>query len=115
MIDGYIYGVDGGLYPRHRASLQCLDVKTGELMWEEKLNGKPISLMAANGKLIVLDEEGMLFIAEATPASYKEISSGDVFGGENKFRQFWTPPVLNNGKIYCRNFYGDLVSIDVSK
>jgi hypothetical protein len=70
--------------------------------------------MAADGKLIILDQEGMLFIAEATPASYKEISSCDVLAGEQKFRQFWTPPVLCKGKIYCRNSYGDLVCIDVS-
>jgi outer membrane protein assembly factor BamB len=114
LIDGYIYGVDGGPYPK-RGSLQCLDAKTGELMWEEKLNGKPISLMAADRKLIILDEKGTLYIAEATPASYKEISRCDVLVGEQKFRQFYTPPVLCNGKIYCRNGNGDLVCIDVSK
>ena len=114
MIDGYIYGVDGGPWSQ-RGSLQCLDTKTGELMWEDKLNGEPISLMAADGKLIILDEKGTLYIAEATLSSYQEISSGDVFGGEEKFRQFYTPPVLYKGKIYCRNFEGDLVCIDVSK
>jgi len=114
MIDGYIYGVDGGPYPQ-RGSLQCLDAKTGELMWEEELNGEPISLMAADKKLIILDEKGTLYIADATPSSYREISSCDVLDGEQKFRQFWTPPVLSNGKIYCRNHYSDLVCINVSK
>jgi outer membrane protein assembly factor BamB len=114
MIDGYVYGVDGGPYP-HRSSLQCLDAKTGELMWEEKLNGKPISLMAADGKLIILDEKGMLFIAEATPSSYKEISRGDVLGSEGKYEKFWTPPVLYREKIYCRDWSGSLICIDVSK
>lgn len=114
VIDGYIYGVDGGPSTK-RGSLQCLDANTGELMWNEKLNGKPISLMAADGKLIILDEKGTLYISEVSPASYKEISKGDIFGGEEKFRKFYTPPVLCNGKIYCRNYAGDLVCIDVSK
>jgi len=47
--------------------------------------------------------------------SYKEISSADVLDGEKKPRNFWTPPVLCNGRIYCRNYAGDLVCIDVSK
>jgi hypothetical protein len=84
-------------------------------MWVQELNGVPISLMAADGKLIILEADGTLRIAEATPTGYKEISSGDVLEGERKLRQFWTPPVLCNGKIYCRNFAGDLVCIDVSK
>ncbi|MBA7524890.1 hypothetical protein ES705_17035 [subsurface metagenome] len=35
--------------------------------------------------------------------------------GERKLRQFLTPPVLYKGKIYCRNYAGDLICIDVSK
>ncbi len=114
LVDGYIYGVHGGPLSRSD-SLRCLDVETGELMWVQELNGVPISLMAADGKLIILEADGTLRIAEATPSAYKEISSGDVLEGERKLRQFWTPPVLCNGKIYCRNFAGDLVCIDVSK
>jgi hypothetical protein len=76
---------------------------------------KMASLTAADEKLIILEEDGTLHIAEAAPSAYQEISSGDVHEGEDKKRKFYTPPVLCNGKIYCRNFYGDLVCIDVSK
>ena len=82
-------------------------------MWEKEM--KMASVIAADGKLIFLDEKGNLHIAEATPQSYNEISSCDVLQGEKKFRKFYTPPVLNKGKIYCRNYYGDLVYIDVRK
>jgi len=114
MIDGYVYGIDGGPNDK-RGLLQCLDVKTGELMWEEEPTGEPISLMAADGKLIILDEEGTLFIAEAAPSSYKEISSCDIREGEEEGRMFWTPPVLYRGKIYCRGMSGSLICVDVSK
>jgi len=71
--------------------------------------------MAADGKLIILTEQGTLSIAEATPSGYQEISSCDVFGGEKKIRRFWTPPVLCDGKIYCRNYAWELICIDVSQ
>ena len=82
-------------------------------MWDEEM--KISSLLSADGKLIILEDDGILRIAEATPSSYQEISSCNVLEGEKKPRIFWTPPVLCNGKIYCRNNYGDLVCIDVSK
>ena len=113
-IDGYLYGIDGDYHKNIKdCSLRCIDFKTGDIMWEKKMRGA--SLMAADGKLIILEGDGTLRIAEATPSSYQEISSCDVFDSEQKFRQFWTPPVLCNGKIYCRNHTGDLVCIDVSK
>jgi len=114
LINGYIYGCAGGPYYSH-GLLRCLDVKTGEVMWEEDLETVTITLMAADGKLIILEDDGTLRIADATPSSYKEISSGNVPVGEGQSRKFWTPPVLCNGKIYCRNYTGDLVCIDVSK
>ncbi len=97
------------------SSLRCLDVETGEVMWEEDFKRNPISLMAADGKLIILAEDGTLHIAEATPSAYKEISSADVLGGERKYERFWTPPVLYKGKIYCRDWSRFLICVDVSK
>ena len=110
-IDGYLYGSNGD--HGFRAPLTCIDVKTGEVIWERKL--RMASLLLAGGKLITLEEDGTLHIAEATPSAYREISSCDVLAGEKKSKMFYTPPVLCNGKIYCRNYAGDLVCIDVSK
>jgi outer membrane protein assembly factor BamB len=110
-VDEYLYGSDGnqGGYIQFR----CLDFNTGEIMWEERM--KVASLIAADKKLIILEEDGTLHIAEANPQLYKEISICDVLGGEEKHRMFWTPPVLYRGKIYCRSWSGDLICIDVSK
>ena len=110
-IDGYLYGSDGA--PGTRARLRCIDVASGDVVWEKEM--KMASLISADGKLIILEEDGTLHIAEATPSAYQEISSCDVLQGEQKPRTFHTPPVLCNGKIYCRNYAGDLVCIDVSK
>jgi outer membrane protein assembly factor BamB len=109
-VDGYIYGIDGY---QGGGPFLCIDAKTGDVMWEKKM--KMASLMAADGKLIILEEDGTLRLAEAVPSSYNEISNHNVLEGKRTKRKFWTPPVLYKGKIYCRNFYGDLVCIDVSK
>ena len=108
-IDGYIYGSDGDVrYPD--AKLTCLDIRTGKKMWSE--DTRPLSLIAADGKLIALDDKGTLFIIEATPSSYKEISRGTI-PGQKGFEKWWTYPVLHKERIYCRNNAGDLVSLDV--
>jgi hypothetical protein len=81
-------------------------------MWQEQTGGA--SLSAADGKLIVLTADSTLHVAEATPTAYVEISSCDL-PAESGIHWWWTPPVLCNAKIYCRNYSGDLVCIDVSK
>jgi outer membrane protein assembly factor BamB len=121
LLDGYIYGCEGGPEVGY-GTLRCLDARTGAIMWEDDLaaEGKTgrlvtASLIAANGKLIILEDDGTLHTAEVNPSSYREISSCDVLDGERKSRKFWTHPVLCNGRIYCRNYAGDLVCIDVRK
>lgn len=120
IIDGYIYACYGGTYGESPyASLRCLELKTGRLLWENLLWGTKakgsISLMAADGKLIVLNEKGILYIAEASPSGFTPLSKCDVLKGEATIRRFYTPPVLCKGRIYCRNYAGELICIDVSK
>jgi outer membrane protein assembly factor BamB len=102
LIDGYLYGLD-------EAQLVCVDWKTGEKKWEEKSVGKG-SLMAADGKLIVIGEKGKLFIAKASPEKFDVISSMQAIDA-----YCWTMPTLANGKIYVRNAKGKVVCIDVSQ
>jgi outer membrane protein assembly factor BamB len=102
VINGYIYGIDD-------KQLVCLDWKTGEKKWAEKSVGMG-SLMAADGKLIVLSETGKLMIARAVPEKFDLISSSQILDG-----RCWTMPTLANGKIYARNAKGILVCIDVSQ
>jgi len=101
LLDGYVYGIDD-------KQLACVEMKSGDLKWTSKVSAKG-SLMAADGKLIILSEKGKLVIAEASPESFKEISSAKILKGK-----CWTMPVLANGKIYARNADGDLVCVDMS-
>ena len=102
LIDGSLYGFDDN-------ALVCLDWKTGRQKWKERSPRKG-AISAAGDKLIVMGERGTLFIAEATPEGYRQISSAQVLDG-----RCWTMPVLSNGRIYVRNAKGRLVCVDVRK
>jgi outer membrane protein assembly factor BamB len=118
ILDGFVYCCHGG--PDYStAYLRCLDLVTGQMKWEEHLSSgtgfDSISLISADGKLIILNEKGTLSIAEANPEAYKEISRADVLVGRKMIRRFWMPPVLSGGRIYCRNLPGELICVDVRR
>jgi outer membrane protein assembly factor BamB len=97
---GHLYGIDEN-------QLRCVVFDTGEVKWTDKVSGKG-ALMMADGKLIVLSENGELLVADATPTGFKPISRVQLFG-----KICWAAPVLANGKIYARNGGGDMVCLDV--
>ena len=68
------------------------------------------ALTLANGKLIVLGEDGTLAIVDPSPAGYKELARAHVLG-----KTCWTSPVLANGRIFCRNNAGDVTCVSVAE
>jgi outer membrane protein assembly factor BamB len=116
-VDGYLYGCDGNFESADSGNIpfpfRCVDSETGDIVWEEIM--KHASVLVADGKLILLQDDGTLRIAEATPASYKEISHSGIYkDGKQPRRQIFTPPVLYEGKIYCRDAIGSLICVDAS-
>jgi outer membrane protein assembly factor BamB len=95
----HLYGFDDSVF-------KCIDL-AGEERWRERGLGKGAHVLA-DGRLIVLSEQGELVVAEASPGGYKELSRAKVLDGS----VCWTMPVLANGLIYCRNQGGDLVCLD---
>ena len=67
--------------------------------------------MAADGKLIVIKNDGDVFVVKANPKAYEEIASAKGL----LQKECWTAPVLCRGVIYFRNNIGDLIAVDVSK
>ncbi len=104
-IDGYIYGVDG--QTKKKGFLRCISAEDGSEQWNMPIGFG--SLISAGGKLIALGEGGTLYFAEATPKKYNEISTFET----GLAKLCWTPPVLANGIVYCRNDKGTLVAVDV--
>lgn len=98
---GHLYGFD-------ESQLRCMDVITGAVKWSTPAYGKG-SLMLADGRLLLYGERGRLGLVDATPAGFKETAGAQVIGGNST----WAPPVLSNGRIYCRSL-ADLICLDVS-
>jgi outer membrane protein assembly factor BamB len=106
LIDGHVYGIDND--ENKSASLKCIDFMTGAVKWTDESVGFG-SLMAADGKLIVLASKGELITANASPQKFDVISRASVLDGKS-----WSQPVLANGRIYVRNAPGKVVCLDVS-
>ena len=103
--DGYLYGVDGNSNFGRVIHLVCMNHTTGKVAWKHKGLGCG-SLMIADGKLVILSEDGRLVIAKATPDEYVELAAAQILDG-----RCWTVPVLLNGCVYARNAKGNLVCV----
>jgi len=91
LIGDYLYGFSSSI-------LTAMKFQTGEVAWRDRSVGKG-SVAAADGKLYLFSEEGVVGLAEATPTAYKEISRFRISRGSYPT---WTPPVISDGKMYLR-------------
>jgi len=100
--EGHLYGPndDGD-------ALTCVERSTGDIVWTQGGFGTG-SVTLADGKLIVLSQDGYLCIVQASSASYIEKGRGRILTGK-----CWSVPVLANGKIYARNTAGILVCVEL--
>ena len=105
LIDGFLYGIHGDT--TDVAALRCLELETGAVQWEHEGIGSG-SVIAADGKLIVLSETGELLVAQASPDSFAPTARAQVLDGK-----CWTTPVLSHARLYCRNAAGDIVCVDL--
>ena len=105
LLGGYVYGFDGNSNLGRVVQLTCMNFETGEVAWKQRGLGCG-SLMIADGKLLILSEDGMLVLAKATPDGFQELARSVFLGG-----RCWTVPVLLNGRVYGRNAEGKLVCV----
>ena len=108
LVDGHLYGADGDTTNRE-AALKCVALETGTEKWAVPGFGTG-TVVAADGKLIALSAAGELSVAPATPDGFKPVAKAQVLDGK-----CWSAPVLANGRIYCRNWRGQIVCLDVRK
>lgn len=102
LLGEHLYGFDDP------GMLTCLDFRTGKVVWRERGYGKG-SLLAADGLLLVLAENGKLALVEASPAAFRERSAFSFSAS-----RCWSPPVLGDGRLYVRDD-AKLVCYDVNK
>lgn len=103
-IGDFVYGSSGDFGP---AFLAAVNVKTGEIAYQDRSFPKS-NLLLADGKLIILDEDGNLALATATPTELKVISKATVMRN-----LAWTAPTLVGTKLYLRDRH-TIMALDLS-
>lgn len=93
-IGDYIYASSGDFGPAFFAGV---NVKTGEIAFQDRTLPKT-NFLYADGKLIILDEDGNLALATISPAGLKVISKVSLMKNVA-----WTVPTLVGTKLYVRD------------
>jgi outer membrane protein assembly factor BamB len=93
-IGDFVYGTTGDFGP---AFLTALNIKTGESPWQVRGFARA-SLLAADGKVIVMNEDGDLALARLSPAGAEILSRAKVFDTTT-----WTAPTLAGTTLYARD------------
>ena len=107
LYEGHLYGMDGNSNLGRVVTLTCMNFRTGEVSWKKRGLGCG-SLMIADGKLIILSEEGQLVVANASPDGYQELARTNFLSG-----RCWTVPLLLNGHVIGRNADGHVVRAEL--
>jgi outer membrane protein assembly factor BamB len=100
--EGHLYGFD-------ESSLNCLEAATGAVKWKQGGLGKG-SLTIADGKLLIMSENGKLVVASPSPQKFQRVAEAQVLSKE----RCWVVPTLAHGRIFCKNNSGEAVALDVS-
>lgn len=87
----YLYGIDD-------SRLSCLNLRNGKVMWTRPGINKG-SLLRVNDSLLVLGEDGRLFLLDAQPEKLAPKAETRPFRGG----RCWTMPVLAEGRLFLRN------------
>jgi outer membrane protein assembly factor BamB len=89
------------------ALMTCVNLRSGEIVWQQRGFAKA-QLVAVDGKLILLDEDGTLALVEPTPKELRVLAKTSVLQSTA-----WTPPTLAGAKLYLRD-RKNLVALDLT-
>ena len=87
------------LYGFSSAILTAMKFETGDVAWRDRSVGKG-SLVFADDRLYLFSENGVVGLAEANPAGYREHGRFEIRTGS---LPTWSHPVVANGKLYIRD------------
>jgi outer membrane protein assembly factor BamB len=87
------------LYGFSSAILTAMKFDTGEVAWRDRSVGKG-SVIFADDRLYLYSETGVVGLAEANPAGYREHGRFEIRSGS---LPTWSHPVVANGKLYLRD------------
>jgi hypothetical protein len=104
--DGYLFGFHGR--QERKASLNCIEWKSGKVQWTKERFGCG-SMIRAGEWLIILSEDGELVLVEATPKHYQQRGRAAVLGSGCRAQI-----ALSNARLYGRDTR-KLVCLDLKK
>lgn len=93
-IGGTVYGTTGQTGAK---MLAAVDVETGEMPWRERAVGRA-NLVVAGDKVVALDEDGRLLLAELSPRGLSVLAETQLFESKS-----WTVPTLVGRVLYARD------------
>lgn len=94
-VDGALYFTSGG--KGSQAILSAVHAATGNILWQERSIQKA-TFVWADGKLITLDQDGNLMLANPSPKGFQVAAKSALLTNLS-----WTPPVLVGTKLYIRD------------
>ena len=89
-----IYGSSGDFGP---APFTAINVKTGNVVWRHRSFPRA-SFLFADGRFIILDEDGQLILATATAEGLTVQSKVNLLNNQS-----WTVPSLSGTRLYLRD------------
>jgi len=93
-IGDFVYGSNGDFGP---SFFTAVNVKTGEIAWRDRSFPKT-TFVYADGKFVILDEDGNLAIASVTPGGLKVHCKAQILQN-----LAWTAPTLVGTRLYVRD------------
>jgi len=103
LVDDYMYAVTGVQGPFFMAAL---NTKTGKVAWRERGIGKA-NVVHADGRLIILNEDGKLMLATPSPDDLAVDSEVQLLQ-----KRAWTAPTIVGKTLYVRD-ERDIVALDL--
>ncbi len=92
--DGYIYGLDDGIFA-------CIDASTGKRKWKSGRYGHGQFLLRDNVLVIQAETTGNLVLVEATPSKHTELAQETALTGGKT----WNAPALAGNLLLLRNHF----------
>jgi outer membrane protein assembly factor BamB len=102
----YVYGTSGDLGP---SFLTAIDIRTGEMAWQHRGISRA-SILYADGKAILLEEDGDLTLAKLAPEGVTVLSQQTKLFDTMS----WTAPTLVGTTLYARD-REKIVALDLGK
>jgi len=101
----YFYGSTGN----DPFFVTAIDAKTGEIAWQEQGLSAPANVVSADGKILLLDYEGVLGLATARPEAWKLNSKVNMLK-----REAFSTPTLADKSLYLRD-QQRIIALDLGK